>query len=513
MFTRNWFHLDLPQTLEFYQCCELLCDTPAELKEMRRYLAKNDLFYLLVDVLSRTDLLHPWLFERCREVQLAPNGYLDLWAREHYKSTIITFGMTILDILNDPEITIGIFSHTKSQAQDFLDQIKQEFESNVDLKYLFDDILWEYPKTQAPSWSLSGGITVKRQGKPKECTIEAWGIIDGMPTGKHFKQRIYDDVVTEESVGSVNMIKKTTKRLELSDNLGAVGGHERYIGTRYHLRDSYADLIERDVVKVRLHPCTSDGTEDWDKAVLMPPEVLKKKRQKQGIFTFNCQMLQNPNADKVQGFQERWLKYWPATHTKNLLKILLVDPASKKKPTSDYTTMWVIGLGGDGNYYIIDIIRDRLNLTGRQKALFELHRTHKPKFVGYEEYGLQADIEHMQYVQEQENYRFDITPLGGKMKKENRILRLVPLYEQGLIYMPTSLIRIDYEGKAVDLVRVFKDEEYLLFPILSHDDMLDGLARVLDPEVMALARPKPQPVDGHLDAIIRKQRRAERPVV
>src|SRR5258707_415226 len=69
----------------------------------RAWLGRNDLFYLLTMILGRRDLVHPWLFDRCREVQASPNGHLDLWAREHNKSSIITFGLTIQDILNDPE--------------------------------------------------------------------------------------------------------------------------------------------------------------------------------------------------------------------------------------------------------------------------------------------------------------------------------------------------------------------------------------------------------------------------
>ncbi len=144
-----------------------------------RNLCKSDLYFLLRYACNRADLEHPWLFARCREVQASPNGHLDLWAREHRKSSIITFGMTIFNILNNPEVTIGIFSHTRPIAKGFLRQIKRELEANENLKAWFPDIIWENPSKEAPKWSEDDGITVRRKTNPKESTVEAWGLVDG----------------------------------------------------------------------------------------------------------------------------------------------------------------------------------------------------------------------------------------------------------------------------------------------------------------------------------------------
>ncbi len=185
---------------------------------------RTDLHWLLVNGLGRKDCDNDWVRDRCREVQANPDGYLDLWAREHYKSTVITYALTIQDILNNPNITIGIFSHTRPIAKAFLRQIKQEFERNETLKAWFPDILYSDPRAQSPKWSEDEGIVVKRTSNPKEATVEAWGVVDGQPTSKHYKLMVYDDTVTRESVTTPEQIAKTTEAWELSRNLTAQGG-------------------------------------------------------------------------------------------------------------------------------------------------------------------------------------------------------------------------------------------------------------------------------------------------
>jgi phage terminase large subunit-like protein len=100
--------------------------------------------------------------------------------------------------------------------------------------------------------------------------------------------------------------------------------------------------------------------------------------------------------------------------------------------------------------------------------------------VGYEKYGKDSDIEHIESKMKEESYHFDITALGGAMAKNDRIRRLIPDFEQGDIYFPKHLAYVTYEGKTVDLVKTFINEEFIPFPVAEHDDMLDALARKKD---------------------------------
>lgn len=428
-------------------------------------------------------------------MQVEPDGRLDLWSREHYKSAIITYGKTIQDILashgddsmkawGGREITVGIFSHTRGIAKRFLRQIKFEFEQNEKLKEWFPDVLYDNPHKQSPKWSEDEGIVVKRKSNPAEATIEAWGVVDGQPIGKHFFLLVYDDIVVPESVTTPDMISKTSDMLALSFALGAEGGRRRFIGTRYHQNDAYKTVIDRGTAKPRIHLLTKDGTADGE-PVLRSKEWVAEKRRDMGPYIFSCQMLQNPTADTSQGFNPDWLKYHDGMKREGLNVYLLFDPAGSKSKNNDYTAGWAIGLGPDENVYILDMVRDRLNLTQRTALVMNWHKKYKPQRadgVRYEKYGLQSDIEHIKDVQKASNYRFDITEVGGQISKTERIKRLVPYFEQGRIYLPRSLHYTGSDGKMTDLVQDFIEQEYKAFPVPSHDDMLDALARMAEPD-------------------------------
>ena len=143
--------------------------------EAIRWLGRNDRFFLLGVLMQREDVLDSdWCYARCREVEASPDGWLDLWSRFHYKSTIITLAGSVQEILNDPDVTIGILSYNKPVAHKFVDQIRRALEMQ-ELTSLYPDILWAKPPRL--NWSTQGGIIVKRRSNPKEPTVSGAGLV------------------------------------------------------------------------------------------------------------------------------------------------------------------------------------------------------------------------------------------------------------------------------------------------------------------------------------------------
>jgi phage terminase large subunit-like protein len=485
--------------------------------KLQRHQIRTDLYYLLRYVMGRADIEHPWMLKRVREIQNDPDGRVDLWARDHRKSTCITYALTIQDILashgDDPlpkwggmEPTFGIFSHTRGIASEFVRQIKTELQSNVILIGLFPDVLYDNAERDAPRWSVQNGLTVKRKSNPKEATVEGWGLVDGQPTGKHFNVLIYDDVVVPESVSTPEMIEKTTKAWELSQNLGDRNPRMRGIGTRYHFADTWRAIIDRGALNPRIHPATDDGT-PAGRPVFLTPGELAKKRQNMGPYTFSAQMLLNPIAESRQTFQRAWFDKrfdYGALDHKAMNRALICDPASEKKKRSDWTTMCVIGLGPDDNVYLLDFLRDRLTLKERGSEYLRLHKKWKPQYAAYEEYGLQADIEYIKILQEQKTYHFEITKVAGRLSKPDRINRLIPVCADDRFYMPEAIMRTTYEHKLEEQIVVLLEQEFLAWPVPVHDDGMDVISRYFD--IPGFEHPEPVEED-HIDDRYNKPKR------
>ncbi len=480
---------------------------------MIRALCLWDRYYLLTVICGRQDMLRPWLYERCREVEREPDDYLDLWSRFHYKSTTITYGGSLQEMLRDPDITIGIFSHVKPIAKNFLAQIKRELESNHKLKVLFPDILYENPEKDSPSWSLDGGLILKRKTNPKEPTISAHGLVEGQPVSVHFQLRIYDDVVTQESVSTPEQVTKTTVAFRNSVNLGTENGRRWMIGTRWSYADTYAELIKDGVVRTRIHPATKDGTFTGE-PVLWSREFNDQMKLEQGEAVYATQCLQNPLAGNQKMFNVEDLQIYEV-RPETLAVYILCDPARSKKTDSANTAMVVVGLDYAGNKYVIDGFNHKMDLMERWQNLARLYMRWKQATgvqtvnVGYEAFGAQADLDYFHEQQTLTDLIFPITeltwPREGAGSKVDRVQRLGPDTRSGKIFLPYQtdgkkltatqrkmlhgyeyriakpIRRMNENGEAYDLCEHLKSQ-FLYFPFGDKKDLIDALSRIYDME-------------------------------
>ena len=479
---------DAQQWWEWMQRC-----SPHQQHEHLRWFGRHDLFFLCVFLLNRKHFLTDerkakWTFARCKEVQDAPDNHLDLWPRESYKSEIVTFGLSVMDILNDPEITIGLFSHTRPMSKDFLTLIKREFQFNEFLKELYDDILWADPRHDAReagvSWSENEGITVKRKGNPKEATVEAWGLIDGQPVGKRYRRLIYDDVVARDQI-SMGMIQTTTDAFDNSLLLTASDPPVfRFVGTFQEFGDTTQELLKRGVGKARIR----GPFDEQRNPAYLSDEKFAFFKQTLSSKVFALQILLDPAQAKDPtevGFSHDWIDYWdPADSSLNLFnKYVLVDPAGNNPDSNSYFALWVVALGADKRIRVCDIVCDKYDLEERWTAVFNAVTRWDPLKVGYEKVGMQADIEHFRYRMKELNQLFTIVQLNAGQSKDGRIGWLVPPFRDRRFLFPKGGIRKKLKhGEEVDLVRQFIDEEFLLWPYNPRRrDLLDALSRLFDP--------------------------------
>lgn len=456
-----------------------------------RWLCLNDRFFLLTCVLGLTHMNNAWCYARCREVEESPDGWLDLWSRGHYKSTIITLGGIVQEVLRDPEITCCVLSYNSPTAQKFVNQIKHALEHPA-LRELFPETLHAKPPKE--NWSVQKGLFVKRAGMGKEPTVMGSGLVDGMPTGMHFRLRVYDDVVTPESVGTPDQIRKVTDAFALSDNLGTGDGQRVWmVGTRYHPMDTYSEILKRGTARERRRVCVdADG-----RPLLLSPEALEAKRRDMGPRIFAAQMLQDPVGEGVRLFRDGWIMFYDRQPDRRGLNVyVIIDSANAKRKQNDYTTMWVVGLGADENYYVLDIVRDRMNLVERTDELFALHRKWRPLCCYWEQVGAMSDTQHVRDIQERENYRFRIVDVPQSVPKADRIGWLIPICEAGRMWLPRRLLYPTVAGETRDLVQDFVTDEYSVYPVVPHDDMLDSLANVKHPACAGMRFPRAPEADG-----------------
>jgi len=334
-----------------------------------RNLVLDDLFYIVHFIMQLLNANQPFIVNACQEVEHWPiSNTLAIWAREHYKTTI-SIAEVIQKVLKNPERCISFFAYARPLAKTMLRGVKQTFENSDALKAAFPDIVWQRPENESPKWSEDDGLILRRKSiSRRESTIEAWGLVEGMPVGRHFDDRVYDDIETDDLVENIDMMRKTIHKFEMSKYLGTQDGTHRIWGTHYHHAGPLAYLREKKnenrdpLYYLSLHPGTDNGKEDG-KPILVSDA--RHAELKSDTATYNTQFLCNPTPkEKAKLKFEYLVKVRPQDVPFDILKFMVIDQAgddATNKSSGDAWTLPIIGVKpamdnvGASDIYILDL--------------------------------------------------------------------------------------------------------------------------------------------------------------
>ena len=389
----------------------------------------------------------------------------------------------------NPQLSVIAASHTAELAERFGRRVRNIFADETH-QLVFNNSV-SADSAAAGRWDTTEGGEYFSVG------------VGGSVTGRRGDLVIVDDPVRSREDADSERVRAKTWEWYINDLTTRMKPDARIViaCTRWHEADLLGEILAKEgkewkVVKIPFLAGHGDilGRKEGER---LWPEWYTDEMERQAQLdprAFISLWQQEPRPMEGAEFKRTWIQRY-TNPPKVTNKIILVDPAGDpskntgKRKKSDYTAMWVIALGSDENAYIVDGLRDRLNLTQRADALFALHKKHKPMQVRYEQYGLQADVEHVKSEMERRQYRFAIKEVGGGVEKNARIRRLIPWFEGGRMWLPSSMPKETVTGQHYDLVADFIDQEYATFPVGRYDDSFDCLARLAEP---GLTLPYPQ---------------------
>jgi hypothetical protein len=460
-------------------------------KGVLRSLFANDLWFLIRYGFGIEKADHPFVVKMCRMVEEGSRtDTLDIWARFHWKSTIITQAETLQFEIKNPEKCTGIFCYARPAAKKPLRSLKVFLEESELLRWCFPEVLWERPDTQAPKWSEDEGLVFKRSGSSRrESSIEAHGLIEGMPTGSHFERNVLDDLETEDIRESPDMLAKVFSKAQMAlvnlatgadtDQTRIIGTYYSHFGPNIKLRDlKYDD--GRPIYELRLVSATEDGTRDGKPVWFDPISWEKAKKSAH----FNSQQLCNPTPESDIKLDKRFLR--PINRRlipSNIFRFLVIDQAGGDETDKQSKDMWnycVLGIKpemdeiGQSNVYILDVEADQMSHAEGIDGIVRMYlRNGVIMQLGVEKVGMSTTEIHITNALRAHGRNLSLNarnlvllkPAGrSKVKRVESALQW-PLNNGKLFYAD------DIPSKYIDAIM----EEMDKFP-LYHVDILDGIA-------------------------------------
>lgn len=371
-----------------------------------RTAAENDLvtFIRLVapeQVLSNCheDVLNWWTRPDHKTHQLL------LYPRDHQKSRLVAYRVA-WEITRDPTLRVLYISATANLAEKQLTFIKGILTSDTYRRY------WplhvhadEGKRTKWTNSEIYLDHPVRKEQNIRDPSVFTGGLTTSL-TGLHCDIAVLDDCVVYENAYTNEGREKVKSQYSLLSSIEGAGAKEWVVGTRYHPKDLYSELMSmsEDVfdengeingqegiyeVFERSVEDRGDGTGQFlwprqqrkdGKWFGFDAKILAKKRgQYLNRTQFRAQYYNDPSdpddvpvsRDKFQYFDRKFLKLeggkWYFKGSR-LNVYAAIDFAFSLATKADYTAIVVIGIDSENNIYVLDIDRFR---TDRISEYFE----------------------------------------------------------------------------------------------------------------------------------------------
>lgn len=386
--------------------------------------------------------------------------------RGHAKSTTVDMTYPLWAGCFEQEEFIVIISDTYTQAAEFINALKDEFENNPKIKWLFGNMKGD--DWQDGEFVLSNGIKYAAKGSGMK--------IRGI---RHRHTRptlmIFDDIENDENIKSAEQRQKLYHWFTKATIPAlARGGRAVVIGTILHF-DSLVNKVmkQQDIFKswqTRVfYAITTD--EDGTEHALWPEhrslEKLKSMRDNPndqefvGSIAFAQEYQHKPFSEEDAIVKPDWIKECEPSQAPDeysrQARVLTVDPAASERQTADPTAMIVADLGADGNVYVRAIRNQRTSPSITAETIQNLYETYQPQVVGIEQGALGLVFRDL---------LAGLPVIGLKPDKDKvrRLLAVSRFFEAGKVF----LVKDIQNGQALR-------EQLIEFPKGTHDDMVDAI--------------------------------------
>lgn len=479
------------------------------------------------DLIEFINLVHPkrLLGNIHREViswwtrQDAKPHQLLLLPRDHMKSALVAYRI-VWELTRDPTLRILLISSTSNLATKQLKFIKDILTS--DIYRLFWPDMVQKDEAKREKWTereISVDHPLRKEESVRDPSIFTAGLTSNI-VGLHCDIAVLDDVVVAGNAYMEDGREKVKDQYSLLSSVETVNSKEWVVGTRYHPKDLYSDLVQMEIeeydelgnvnkatqlfeVFERAVESVGDGSGEflWPRQQRSDgrwfgfdqEQLAKKKAQYLNKIHFRAQYYNDPHDVDTSPIKRELFQYYDANYLsrrdgnwyfkgERLNVVASVDFAYSTGKRSDSTSIVVVGVDGRNNYYILEIDRFK---TDKISEYFD-HILKLYNKWGFRKIRAEVSVAQVVIVKDlKENY---IRPYGLSLvveeyrpsrwegSKEERIMAtLEPKYANGQIWHYQS-------GNCQAL------EEELIYTNPAHDDIKDALTSAIDFSVPPLSR-------------------------